>query len=55
MMTYHDKWPKYEFNKHKGYGSPGHMKAISEYGPCPIHRMTFKPCKNYASEKKSGG
>ena len=36
-----DQYPQYGFEKHKGYGTKQHIDAIKEYGPCPIHRMTF--------------
>lgn len=36
-----DKYPEYNFKKHKGYGTKEHSEAILKYGPCPIHRMTF--------------
>lgn len=35
------KYPEYGFEKHKGYGTAAHNKAILEYGPCEIHRKTF--------------
>lgn len=35
--------PGYGFESHAGYGSSAHMKAISELGPCPLHRMSFAP------------
>ena len=42
LMEEYDKlYPEYGFAKHKGYGTAGHIKAIKEYGPCPIHRRTF--------------
>ena len=42
MMYELDKeYPEYGFAKHKGYGTAAHIKAIKEYGPCPIHRRTF--------------
>lgn len=43
MINYHEKWPQYGFNKNKGYGTKAHIEAINTYGPCPIHRMSFKP------------
>ncbi len=44
IMTRLDRvWPAYGFAKHKGYGSPEHMAAIREHGPCPAHRMSFAP------------
>ncbi len=42
MRCYHEMYPEYGFDKHKGYGTVRHMKAIKQYGPSPIHRMTFK-------------
>ena len=46
LMEEYDKlYPEYGFAKHKGYGTAAHIKAIKEYGPCPIHRRTF--IKNY--------
>lgn len=43
MCQYHEKYPQYGFNKHKGYGTKEHMKRIREYGPCKIHRRSFNP------------
>ncbi len=34
-------YPQYDFRKHKGYGTLLHMKALTEHGPCPVHRMSF--------------
>jgi len=42
MEQYHEKFPQYAFNKHKGYGTSLHRDLIKKYGPCPIHRRTFK-------------
>ncbi len=36
-----EKYPQYEFEKHKGYGTKVHTDAILKYGPCEIHRRTF--------------
>ena len=36
-----DKYPEYNFAKHKGYGTKEHTEAILKYGPCPIHRKSF--------------
>jgi ribonuclease HII len=36
-------WPVYGFAKHKGYGTPEHLAALREHGPCPAHRATFAP------------
>jgi len=34
-------YPQYGFARHKGYGTAEHIAAIRQYGPCPIHRMSF--------------
>ncbi len=41
MLLEAEKYPKYSFEKHKGYGTKVHVQALKEYGPCPIHRKTF--------------
>ena len=41
MMELHDKWPEYDFATHKGYITDEHSEALTEHGPCPIHRMRF--------------
>ena len=41
MDEYAETYPQYDFEKNKGYGTAAHIKAIKEYGLCPIHRRTF--------------
>lgn len=43
MMEYHALYPCYGFDKHKGYGTKAHIEALTEYGPSPIHRRSFRP------------
>jgi ribonuclease HII len=43
MVKLDRKYPQYGFASHKGYSVPEHLEALSEYGPCPIHRLTYKP------------
>ncbi len=33
----------YGFAAHKGYGTAAHRRALHLLGPCPLHRMTFRP------------
>ena len=35
-------YPHYGFQRHKGYGTLQHRQAIARFGPCPIHRQSFK-------------
>ena len=41
MDEYAEVYPHYGFEKHKGYGTPDHIKAIKEHGLCPVHRRSF--------------
>jgi ribonuclease HII len=47
MDELHEKYPQYGFNNHRGYGTKEHMEALKKYGPCPVHRKTFKPVSNF--------
>ena len=41
MLDMAKEYPQYAFEKHKGYGTKVHYAALEEYGPSPIHRMSF--------------
>ncbi len=41
MINMHEKHPEFHWNKNKGYPTKDHRKAIAEFGPSPIHRMSF--------------
>ena len=41
MLSLAEKYPQYGFEVHKGYGTKAHYAALTEHGPCEIHRMTF--------------
>lgn len=41
MLQMADKYPEYQFEKHKGYGTKLHYEVLREYGPCEIHRPSF--------------
>ncbi|GMT41989.1 MAG: ribonuclease HII [bacterium] len=45
MKSYHGIYPRYGFDRHKGYPTRAHKNAILLHGPSPIHRMTFKGVK----------
>ncbi len=47
MRRCHKKYPKYGFDRHKGYGTKAHLAAINKHGPCNLHRLTF--IKNFIS------
>ncbi|MBQ3481803.1 MAG: ribonuclease HII [Oscillospiraceae bacterium] len=41
MLQMAERYPQYGFDRHKGYGTAAHYAAIRQYGPSPIHRMSF--------------
>ena len=41
LLEYAEKYPKYGFEKHKGYGTAAHYDAIRKHGATPIHRLSF--------------
>jgi ribonuclease HII len=41
MLEYHESYPYYQFDKHKGYATQQHLKALRKIGPSPIHRKSF--------------
>ena len=43
MNAFARKYPVYEFEKHKGYGTKLHLEKLEQHGICPIHRKCFKP------------
>jgi ribonuclease HII len=42
-------YPAFGFERHKGYGTPQHLSALSEHGPCPEHRLSFAPVARWRS------
>ena len=48
MIEMHARFPEYDFARHKGYGTPHHLAALQQHGPCPIHRRSFRPVQQAA-------
>ena len=46
MMEQAKLYPQYGFENHKGYLTKDHLEALQKYGPCEIHRLTYKPIKD---------
>jgi ribonuclease HII len=46
MAQWHQQYPQYGFDRHKGYATPEHLACLKKYGPCPIHRKTFAPVRD---------
>lgn len=49
MLELDEKYPQYQFAKHKGYGTKLHYEMLTEHGISPCHRVTF--LKSFTGEK----
>jgi ribonuclease HII len=54
MREYHQQFPAYGFDRHKGYGTKIHLEALRQYGACPIHRRSFRLPESPATVHESG-
>jgi ribonuclease HII len=45
LAEMHTRFPAYGFNSHVGYGTPQHLAALIEHGPCEHHRRSFAPVR----------
>ncbi len=43
LRDLHDRYPQYDFARHKGYPTAAHLAALRRHGPCPEHRRSFAP------------
>lgn len=50
MVEYAAAYPKYGFDRHMGYPTPEHRRVLTEIGPCPIHRRTFRGVREFYSD-----
>jgi len=54
MAGYHERYPMYNFFRNKGYPTAEHRLAIKQYGPCPLHRRTFKGVREFFDHGHNG-
>ncbi|MDM9380906.1 ribonuclease HII [Chlorogloeopsis sp. ULAP01] len=45
VIRFASKYPMYDLESNKGYGSKKHLLALQKYGPSPLHRQSFRPCQ----------
>lgn len=43
LVKLHCSYPQYGFDVHKGYGTKLHREKLKLFGPCAIHRLSFRP------------
>ena len=53
MINLAEQYPGYGFEKHVGYGTAQHRAALATLGPCPEHRLSFRPLQAFAPNQPS--
>jgi ribonuclease HII len=48
MVELSQQYPGYGFERHKGYGTRIHREALQKFGPCLVHRMSYRPIQSLA-------
>ena len=48
MAVWHAVFPEYGLASHKGYSTPEHWKALEQFGPTPLHRLSFEPVRTHS-------
>lgn len=51
MTKFAEEFSDYGFEKHKGYDTNFHRNRLLQFGPCPIHRMTFAPVRDIITKR----
>ncbi|TAF11174.1 MAG: ribonuclease HII [Nostocales cyanobacterium] len=54
LLRLASKYPEYELERNKGYGSQRHLLALQKYGPSPLHRLSFRPCQYEPGSREQG-
>jgi|UniRef100_A0A7C5EQ33 ribonuclease HII len=52
MAEYHHLYPQYNFARHKGYATREHLEALRCWGPCPLHRRTFRGVREWVEGRE---
>jgi ribonuclease HII len=55
MVDLHDRFPDYDFARHKGYVTADHAQALGTHGPCPEHRMRYVNVQRAAAGMMAAG
>ncbi|MBP7893024.1 MAG: ribonuclease HII [Firmicutes bacterium] len=42
MCHLHEVYPEYGFDRHKGYPTREHLQCLAAFGPCPLHRRSYR-------------
>ena len=44
------RYPAFGFGRHRGYGTVAHLAALRAHGPCPAHRHSFRPVREWRND-----
>lgn len=55
MRDLHERYPQYGFDRHKGYVTDEHVRALAEHGPSPVHRYSFVNVTRVAGQARPEG
>jgi ribonuclease HII len=50
MAAFHDQYPHYGFLSNQGYPTRTHRRALRDFGPCPVHRRTFRGVREFCTD-----
>jgi ribonuclease HII len=53
MVRADRQYPAYGFREHKGYATAAHLAALARFGPCPLHRRSFRSVEAVAPRRPS--
>ena len=45
MRVWDETFPEYGLAGHKGYATPEHTRALLQFGPTPLHRLSYEPVR----------
>jgi ribonuclease HII len=51
----HAQYPGYGFDRHKGYGTAQHLRALEALGPLDVHRRSFAPVARAWAARSGAG
>ena len=51
MRNLSSRFPQYGFDRHFGYATQEHLRAILYAGPCEAHRRSFRPVKDMLQQR----
>jgi ribonuclease HII len=55
MGDLHEADPRYAFDRHKGYATPEHLRAVARHGYSAAHRRSFRPASLFDSIESASG